>query len=146
MRFGTLCFLLMFCLYSKGFHMFLNISDFVFFFVMLFNEWKINNLKHAGCVRRGVASICDRSFDLIFILEKVKFGSNSYIGTRSMFFRSRLLKIDLGKTAPSQMTAITMGWYQVLCGEVNLTAYLQLKICFSGRTWFPFFFIIESFH
>ena len=40
---------------------------------------KINGIEHAGGVRRGVASICDRSFDLISILGKVDFESNSYI-------------------------------------------------------------------
>ena len=39
-------------------------------------------MEHAGGVRKGVASICDRSFDLISILEKVDFGSNSYIGIK----------------------------------------------------------------
>ena len=39
-------------------------------------------MEHAGDVRRGVASICDRSFDLISILGKNDFEPNSYIGTQ----------------------------------------------------------------
>ena len=49
------------------------------------NKYKINGMEHAGGVMRGVASICDRSFDLISILGKVDFGSNSYIGTKMIF-------------------------------------------------------------
>ena len=60
-------------------------------------------MEHAGGVRRGVASICDRSFDLISILGKADFGPNSYIGTKMV------LKIDLGQTAPPKMTAMTIG-------------------------------------
>ncbi len=66
-------------------------------------------MEHVGGVRRGVASICDRSFDLISILGKIDFGSNSYIGTKMIFFKNRFLKIDLGETAPPRMTAMTIG-------------------------------------
>ena len=66
-------------------------------------------MEHAGDVRRGVASICDRSFDLISILEKLDVGSNSYIDIKMIFFRNRFLKIDLCRTAPPEMTAMTIG-------------------------------------
>ena len=66
-------------------------------------------MEHAGGVRRGVASICDRSFDLISILGKVDLGSNSYIGMKLFFFENRFLKIHLSQTAPPQMTALTIG-------------------------------------
>ena len=66
-------------------------------------------MEHAGDVRRGMASICDKSFDLISILGKVDLGSNSYIGTKMIFFKNRFLKIDLGQTAPPKMTAMTIG-------------------------------------
>ena len=66
-------------------------------------------MEHAGDVRRGVASICDRSFDLISILGKVDFRSNSYLGIGIIFFGNRSFKIDLGQTAPSKMTAMTIG-------------------------------------
>ena len=66
-------------------------------------------MEHAGDVRRGVASICDRSFDLISILGKVEFGSNSYIGVEMIFFKNHFFKIDFGQTAPPKMTAITIG-------------------------------------
>ena len=74
-----------------------------------YNKWKINEMEHAGGVRRGVASICDRSFELISILGKIDFGSNSYIGAKMIFFRNRFLKIDLDQTAPPKMTAMTIG-------------------------------------
>ena len=70
---------------------------------------EINEMEHAGGVRRGVASICDRSFDLISILGKIDFEPNSYIGTKMIFFKTRFLKIDLGQTAPPKMTAMTIG-------------------------------------
>ena len=66
-------------------------------------------MEHAGGVRRGVASICDRSFDLISILGKVDVGTNSYIGPKMIFFKNRFSKIDLGQTAPPKMTAMTIG-------------------------------------
>ena len=56
-------------------------------------------MEHAGGIRRGVASICDRSFDLISILGKVDFGTNSYIGPKMIFFKNRFLKIDFGQTS-----------------------------------------------
>ena len=66
-------------------------------------------MEHAGDVRRGVASICDGSFDLISILGKIDFGSNSYIGIKMILFRNRSFKIDLGQTAPPKLTAMTIG-------------------------------------
>ena len=60
-------------------------------------------------VRRHVASICDRSFDLISILGKIDFEPNSYIGIKVIFFENRCLKIDLSQTAPPKMTAMTIG-------------------------------------
>ena len=66
-------------------------------------------MEHAGGIRRGMASICDRSFDLISILGKVDFGTNSYIGPKMIFFKNRFLKIDLGQTAPPKITAVTIG-------------------------------------
>ena len=56
----------------------------------MFKKLEINEMEHAGGVRRGVASFCDRSFDLISILGKTDFGSTSYIGTRMIFFKNRL--------------------------------------------------------
>ena len=57
-------------------------NDFRFFF----NRYEINQMEHAGGVRRGVASICDRSFDLISILGKIDFEPNSYIGTKMVLY------------------------------------------------------------
>ena len=47
---------------------------------------KMNEMEHVGGVRTGVASICDRSFDLILTLGKLDLGSNSYIGIIMIFF------------------------------------------------------------
>ena len=69
----------------------------------------MKKMEHAGGVRRGVASICDRSFDLISIFGKIDFEPNSYMGTKMIFFKNRFLKIDLGQTAPPKMTAMTIG-------------------------------------
>ena len=91
-------------------------------------------MEHAGGVRRGVTSICDRSFDLISILGKVDVGSNSYIGTKMIFFENRFLKIDLGQTAPPKMTAMTIGWYQVFCEHIDLTWFLPFDSRFSRQT------------
>ena len=66
-------------------------------FQFYIKKGKINGIQHAGGVRRGVASICDRSFDLISILGKIDVGTNSYIGTNMFSFKNRFLKIDLGK-------------------------------------------------
>ena len=67
-------------------------------------------MEHAGGVRRGVASICDRSFDLMSILGKVNAGSNPYIGIKSvLFFRNRSFRIDLGQTASHKIAAMTIG-------------------------------------
>ena len=66
-------------------------------------------MEPAGGVRWGVASIRDRSFDVISILGKINFEPNSYIGTKNMFFKNRFLKIDLSQTAPPKMTAMTIG-------------------------------------
>ena len=62
-------------------------------------------------VRRHVASICDRSFDLISILGKIDFGPNSYIAIKMIFFQNRSFEIDLGQTTPPKMTAMTIGSY-----------------------------------
>ena len=45
-----------------------------------------------------MASICDRSFDLISILGRFVSGSNSYIGIKIVFFRYRFFNVDLGQT------------------------------------------------
>ena len=66
-------------------------------------------MEHAGDVRRGVASICDKSFDLISILETIDFEPNSYTGTKMIFIKFRTLKIDLSQTAPPKMAALTIG-------------------------------------
>ena len=79
------------------------------FFQIYIKKGKINGIEHAGGVRRGVASICDRSFDLISILGKIDFEPNSYIGTKMILSRNRFLKIDLSQTAPPKMTAMTIG-------------------------------------
>ena len=44
-------------------------------------------------VRRHVASICDRSFDLISILGKIVFGPNSYIGIKMISSKIDLLRL-----------------------------------------------------
>ena len=75
----------------------------------MLKKWEIHEMEHAGGVRRGVASICDRSFDLISILKKIDFGPNSYIGTKMFFFKNPCLKIDLNQTAPPKMTAMAIG-------------------------------------
>ena len=69
----------------------------------------MNYMEHAGGVRRGVASICDRWFDLISILGKIDFGSNSHIGKKMVFVKRRFFKIDLSQTTPPKMTAMTIG-------------------------------------
>ena len=79
------------------------------FCVIVYQKGKIDRMEHAGGVRGGVASICDRSFDVISILGKVDFGSNSFIGIKNIFFVNLLLKTDLGQTALPQMTAMTIG-------------------------------------
>ena len=76
-------------------------------FQFCIKKGEINSMEHAG-VRRGVASICDGSFDLISILGKVDLGSNSYIDVKMIFFKNRLLKIDLSQAAPPKMTAMTI--------------------------------------
>ena len=53
----------------------------------------MNEMEHAGGVRRGVASICDGSFDLISILGKVDFGPNSYIGIKMISSEIDLLRL-----------------------------------------------------
>ena len=78
-------------------------------FPFYIKKGKRNGIEHAGGVRRGVGSISDRSFDLISILGKIDFGTNSYIGQKMIFFKYRSLKIDLSQTAPSKMTAMTIG-------------------------------------
>ena len=44
-------------------------------------------------VRRHVASICDRSFDLISILGKIGFGPNFYIGRSLVFSEIDVLRL-----------------------------------------------------
>ena len=68
-------------------------------------------MEHAGGVGRGVASICDRSFDLISILVRIDFGSYYYIDIKLTFLNNRFVfvKIDLSQTAPTKMTAMTIG-------------------------------------
>ena len=70
-------------------------------------------MEHARGVMKGVASICDRSFDLISISGKIVLGRNAYIGINMnmIFFRNRSFKIDLGQTAPPKMTAMIIGSY-----------------------------------
>ena len=53
-------------------------------FQFYIKKGKINGIEHAGGVRRGVASICDRSFDLTSILGKFYVGSNYYILMKSV--------------------------------------------------------------
>ena len=65
-------------------------------------------MKPAGDVSRVLASICDRSFDLISILGKVDFGSNSYLGVK-MILLICVFTINLGQTAQPKMTATTIG-------------------------------------
>ena len=50
-------------------------------------------MEHAGDVRRGVASICDRPFDLISILGEVDVGSNSYISIKIISSGIDLLRL-----------------------------------------------------
>ena len=78
-------------------------------FQFCYKTCKMNEMEHAGGVRRGVASICDMSFDLCSTLGKIDVGSNSYIGTQMVFFKKRLSKIDLSQTAPPKMTAMALG-------------------------------------
>ena len=47
---------------------------------------EIKEMEHAGGVRRGVASICDTSFDVNSMSGKVDLGSNSYTGIKMVFF------------------------------------------------------------
>ena len=62
-------------------------------------------------VRRHVASICCRSFEVISILGKVVFWPNSYIGIKMILFKNQSFKIDSGQTAPPKMIAMTIGSY-----------------------------------
>ena len=94
---------------------------------------------HAGSIRRGVASICDRSFDLISILGKLDFGPNAYIGTKMIFFKNRFSKIDLSQTAPPKMTAMTIGWFQVFGETIDLIRFLSMKSRFSRQTLISIF-------
>ena len=88
-------------------------------------------MEHAGGIRRGVASICDGSFDLISILEKLDLGSNSYIGVQIFFFWNRFLKIDLGQTAPPKMTTMIIGWHPVFGETMDLTRFFIEEISIS---------------
>ena len=103
-------------------------------------------MEHAGGIRRGVASICDKSFDLISILGKVDVGSKSYIVIKMVFFEKHFLKIDLSQTALPKMTATTIGWYQVFCEKTICLDIYYSNLGFPGKPWSPFFLIIESFH
>ena len=53
--------------------------------------------------------------------------------------RNRSLKIDSGQTAPSEMTAVTKGRSQMLCGKVDLTANLPFEWWLFGQSSIPFF-------
>ena len=79
------------------------------FFQFYIKKGKMNGKEHAGGVRRSVASICDRSFDLISILGKIDFEPNSYIGTKMILSRNLFLKIAFSQAAPPKMTAMTLG-------------------------------------
>ena len=103
-------------------------------FSILLKKWKINEMEHAGGVRRGVASICDKSFDLISILGKIDFEPNSYIGTKMILSRNRFSKIDLGQTAPPKMTAMTIGRYLVFGETIDLSRFLSMKSRFPRQT------------
>ena len=49
-------------------------------------------MEHAGGVRRDVASICDRSSDLVSMLGKIDLGSSSYIGIRMTVLKQNIFK------------------------------------------------------
>ena len=78
-------------------------------FQVYIKKGNINGIEHAGGVRRGVASICDRSFALISISGKIDFEPNSYIGPKMVIFKYRSLKVDLSQNTPPKMTAMTIG-------------------------------------
>ena len=98
---------------------------------------------------RSVASISDRSFYLISILEKVDLGSKSDIDTKIMF-KNRLLKICLGQSSnrstQNDRNAMTTGWYQVFSEYIDLTLFYCSNLDVPGKPGFPFFFVSESFH
>ena len=50
-------------------------------------------MEHAGDVRRGVASICDMSFDLISISGKVDVGSNSILAQNKISSKVDFLRV-----------------------------------------------------
>ena len=102
-------------------------------------------MEHTGGVRRGVASTCDRSFDLISIVEKVDFGSNSYIGMKMIISKHRFLKIGLSQTTPLKKNATTIGWYQFFCEHIVLIRFLPLTYRSPGKPWFPLFLIVDPF-
>ena len=62
-------------------------------FQFYIKKGKINGIEHAGGVRRGVASLCDRSFDLISILVKIDSGSNSHIDMKMVVGKSQFLSL-----------------------------------------------------
>ena len=78
-------------------------------FLIFHKNSKIDEMGHAGGVRRHVASICDRSFEPRSILGKVDFGSISYIDMEKVFTKNQTFMIGLGQTAPPKMTAMTIG-------------------------------------
>ena len=59
-------------------------------------------MENAGDVRRAVASICDRSFDLISILRTVDLGSNSYIGIKIVVSQQSIFKDWFRSTRSTQ--------------------------------------------
>ena len=63
-------------------------------------------MEHAGGVRRCVASICDKSLDIISMVE-TDVGSICYTGTRKKKTHE-FVPIGLGQTAATKMTAMTI--------------------------------------
>ena len=60
-------------------------------FQFYIKKGKINGIEHAGGVRRCVASIRDRSSDLISSLGKLDFGPNFCVGLKMISFKNRHL-------------------------------------------------------
>ena len=115
----------------------LHVNSMVFQFCP--EKGKVSWMHHEGCVRRSVASICDRSFDLVSILGKVDCWLNSYVAAKMMFFENMFLKIDLSQTAPPKMTAMTIGWFQVFGETIDLTLFLSMKSRFLRQTMISIF-------
>ena len=71
---------------------------------------KIDEMGHAGGVRRHVASICGRSFEPRSIFGKVDVGSISYLDIeKKVLIQNQTFKIGLGQAAPPKTTAMTIG-------------------------------------